>query len=388
VLDQLAALSRGDEPPPWPTWPADHPVDPAVAAVPQLVAELQDREAGIVSTILSLAQRWQNTAHDIQRLVDTVVAQHPDNPDLLQACNSIRHAAAQQAHRVQSVVILAGGYTGQQWPNPLPLAEVALAAAGRIEDYTRVKVVGGLDMAVDPAIVEELIHIIAAFLVNATRSSSPDTEVVVTTTQVDDGWAIVVTDEGTGLEGTRLTRAQGRVSGRDPVGLHQLGAPPETGLAVIGELTRRPGYGFRTELGSAENGGVRAMTVVPHHLLSPVEHDIALPLTPSQRTPCEPDAPASAPPGLHRRTVPETHISGSLAADEDTSGEYTSGGLPKRTRRPPQPESAAPPVPDPVPLPDPGAVGAALAGFVDSARIPSASVHTEAPVTTKPEEPR
>ncbi|MFI5593626.1 sensor histidine kinase [Amycolatopsis sp. NPDC051758] len=383
IVGQLDAVNRGAEPPLLPETTGDDVVDAALAAVRVLVDEMRDREAGLVSAFVSLAQRWQTTAHKMEHLAHRVLQRYPDDPDALRDYYDISHGAATHARASQTLTVLAGKYPGRQWPEPQPLAKVVQHACARIVDYPRVQVTGNPDVAVINTLAEQLIHLLAELLDNATRYSPPKAPVIVTFDEVDTGWAITVHDDGHHLDAERLSWAQERVSGRDPVGLHELGEPPQTGLAVVGTFARR--HKFLVRLDSTANGGVRAVTTVPHHMLVPVAAGLDAPVTPAPRQPTPTEPPASDTSGKHRGGL-EARL-----APPALEGGHTPGGLPIRVpQRQAPPTRPSTPASPPAPAPDPTAEGQFMAEFVHQGTLPDPSPHTanEAPATTDSEDAR
>ncbi|MDX3187750.1 sensor histidine kinase [Streptomyces sp. MN03-5084-2B] len=381
VVGQLGALARGEQSPPWPEATDDAVADAAVAAARAIVGELRDREAGLVSAFVSLAQRWQTTAHKMEHLAHQVLRRDPDNAQTLQDYYSISHAAATQARASQTLTVLAGRYPGRQWPQPQPLAKVVQHASARIVDYPRVQVTSNPDVAVTETLAEQLIHLLAELLDNATRYSPPSTPVTVTFDKVDAGWAITVHDDGHGLDAERLAWAQDRLSRRVPVGLHELGEPPRTGFAVVAEIARK--HGFLVRLDGTANGGVRAVTTVPQHVLVPIDPGVDVPVTPAPRQPARTPPPAPATPVKHRGL--EDRLTPTAPA-----GEKTPGGLPIRVpqRQAPDtpPRRPAPPL---APAPDPAAEATFMTAFVQgSLDEPGPQMAGDAPATTDSEEPR
>jgi signal transduction histidine kinase len=356
IAAQLDALTRGEQPPPWAEAADDGVVDAAVDVVLKLVGRLQDREAAIVGAFVSLAQRWQTAASEIEHDAKQILQRYSDDEAALRDYYRIAHRAATQARSARTLTVLAGRRPARQFPEPQPLATVVQHAAAQIIDYTRVQVVGNPDIAVINILAEQLIHLIAELLANATRSAPPSTPVVVTFSEVDTGWAISVTDNGHGLT-DRLQWAQDRVSGTNRVGLHELGGEmPETGLALVGEYARQ--HGFLVRLHSTENGGIHAVTTVPKHLLVPVTPHEQLPVTPAPRQPTPTTAPAQPPvQGTRRGTRPPE------LTFAPPAGGQTPHGLPIRVPREPStsPRTSAR---QPAPPPDPGAEEIFMNDFV------------------------
>jgi signal transduction histidine kinase len=351
IAVQLSAIVRGEQPPPWPATLTD----PSVAKFKDLVEALRDREAGIRGAIVQLAMDWQNAAHKMQERSNEALGQHADNPDTLQLCNSIDHAAAQMARRAQSVNILADEWPGQQWSSPVMLAEVVRAASGRIEAYKRVQVAAGPELSVVPEAAEASIHVVAELLANAAYWSAHYKTISVEMTEVGGGWAIIVEDDGLGMDSTELASARARASGDRRVGLHELGKPTQTGLAVVGAYARR--CGFEVSLQETANKGIRAAVVIPSHLLVKVA-DLAFDavIAPPRHA-----ARAPGPSPLGDEVV--AHFSSEALPITPTDSGAFDGKLPQRHRGssfPAPPPSA--PASD-LPPPDPEATGSIFRDF-------------------------
>lgn len=274
-----------------------------------------DRQESMRAAVVALSRRVQAAAHRIQEEATLIADRHPGNPGVLDVSMRVDHAAAQQARHAQSMAVLCGEWPGQQWPQPLPLADVVRAAAGRIIAFPRVEVAGDPDIAASAPVVEPLIHLIAELLANATQSSPPSTAVPVTIRAVQRGAVIEVNDCGVGLDDYRLEQARDVASGTRPVGIEQLGEFPRTGLAVVGQYVRR--HGFRVDVGESVYGGVRAIVGVPADLVQtvapaeaetagspPAAQPAAVPAALAEDGDAQPDATAAGGPGLPRRRSP------------------------------------------------------------------------------------
>ncbi len=328
VAEYLGALTRGEQPPPWPPKSGDATTEDS-AVVGRLLETVRDREASTRSAAVALARSWQADSHRLQKVTDGMLDRHSDHPDVIEDAFRIAHTAAVQAHRAQSLALLCGAGLGQQWQHPMPLAEVIRSVTGRITEYRQVNVSEAPDVAVTAHAAEAVIHVLTALLANATTVSPPSKPVNVTFAAVDGGHSITITDDGGGFSADRLSRADDRASGREQVGLADLGAPPQTGLAVVGYLARE--YELRVRLDQSVYGGVTAAVTVPEHLLVAVENITKTPPPPLPRV------PAVSPPTATETTFQPEH------APPPT----TPGGLPRRTRG----QSPPPPVPPTAPRP-------------------------------------
>jgi signal transduction histidine kinase len=233
--------------------------------------------------VVTLARRVQASAHRVQEQATRMANRHPGDSDVLESSMLVDHAAAQQARHAQSLAVLCGEWPGQQWPQSLALLDVVRAAAGRIVAYRRVTVSGEPDVAARASAVEPLIHLIAELLANATQSSPPTTQVMVTVRTVQRGAVIEIDDGGVGLEEHQLEQVRAVVSGRRLLGLGDLGEVPQTGMAVIGQYVRR--HGFGVDLMPSPYGGVRAIVLVHSNMVENLETAVA---------PAPPQRPAPA----------------------------------------------------------------------------------------------
>jgi signal transduction histidine kinase len=269
---QLPALASGAHAPPLPDLSNDdisaHLVGQAAIHLGRLREDQLARHDAVSAAVVALGRKVQSSAHRIQEEAARMVVHHPTDPDILHTSMRVDHAAAQQARNAQTLAALCGEWPGQQWHEPLPLSEVVRGAAGRITAYQRVEVSGDPAVSVSARVVEPLVHLVAELLANATQSSPPTTQVLVTLRQVQRGAVIEIDDGGVGLDDKRLEQVREIASGRRPVGISDLGEIPQTGLPVVGAYVRR--HGFRVDVTESVYGGLRAIVLVPTELTEAV----------------------------------------------------------------------------------------------------------------------
>jgi signal transduction histidine kinase len=331
-------------------------------AFDQLLAEISstvaDREESRRLAVIELASRVQTSAHRIQAAVTGLAERHPGDPDLLETTMRIDHAATQQARHAQSLKVLSGEWPGQQWQKPLAMVDVVRAASGRIVAFNRVEVTGDLDVAVTPAVVEPLIHLLAELLANATEYSPPKTSVPVTVRTVQRGAVVEVEDGGLGMDEYRLAEAREIVSGRRLLGVGDVGEIPQTGFAVVGRFAHR--HGFDVDLGPSPYGGIRAVVLVPGNVLELLAPAGTQPLPSATPKPAQPapDAEVTAPGTGTASPIPTADRTEQTGPIEKTGpientekSERTARNLPQRRSRrddytPPveEPTSVVPPV--------------------------------------------
>jgi signal transduction histidine kinase len=273
VEHQIPALVNGAVAPPLPDLTAvddvsAHMVNQAAGHLGRLREDQLARQDAVAAAVVALGRKVQASAHRIQEEAARMVQQHPTDPEVLHSSMRVDHAAAQQARNAQTLAALCGEWPGQQWHEALPLADVVRGGAGRITAFQRVEVSGDPAVAVSARVVEPLIHLVAELLANATQSSPPTTQVLVTLRQVQRGAVIEIDDGGVGLDDKRLEQVREIASGRRPVGIGDLGEIPQTGLPVVGAYVRR--HGFRVDITESVYGGLRAIVLVPTELTEAV----------------------------------------------------------------------------------------------------------------------
>jgi hypothetical protein len=142
------------------------------------------------------------------------------------------------------------------------MADVVPLALGEIEDYARVDVSVSPGYAVAPAVIADLVLLLAELMENATALSPPYTRVTVSMADTASGVRISVVDHGIGLSEERIAEENNRISRRERLDL----VPTEVlGLFVVGRLARR--HGLRVWLAPTPGGGITATVDIGRHLL-------------------------------------------------------------------------------------------------------------------------
>ena len=400
-----AALSGSDAPQPLPDSATGNPeatvlcrrVATAVAeGTAKLREQLDDQIESSRLAVVTLARRVQASAHRTQEEATRMAGRHPNDSNVLESSMRVDHAAAQQARHAQSVAVLCGEWPGQQWPQPLPLLDVVRAASSRIVAYRRVTVSGEPDTAATASVVEPLIHLIAELLANATQSSPPTTQVLVTVRTVQRGAVIEMDDGGVGMEEHQLEHAREIVSGERLLRLGDLGEIPQTGMAVIGQYVHR--HGFRVDLMPSPYGGVRAVVLVPADMVENLEHAApaparatepqpgpARPVIPAVRKPPDslpgparpkPATSSAAAPAGRKLTAPLATPAGPNPTDPLADPGPDVGSLPRRRSRRGEIETLAPggtPVERALPTQTPEQAGAWMAAYFGGAASASST---------------
>ncbi|MFI8949856.1 ATP-binding protein [Streptomyces sp. NPDC053750] len=276
------------------------------------VQAAQERAEDETKTVLKSAMRTlQGLAAEQQLVLSRLQTKYGDSA-LLEDLLEIDHTNSQFGRRAQSIAVLCDGWLGGR-RDTASVYDVVRSAQGRIRHFRRVEILSQVDFGITSRAVEPVALALAELLDNATSYSSPDTVVEINIRTVPKGICVVVDDAGVGMSDEERARADKLLATERASGVAGLGNPPQFGFAVIGLLCER--FGFEVSVDSSSPyGGVRAVVLLPHELLT------AMP---------EKKAPLPAPRGT-ARPGPEGGPEESAPAPSRTSD-----GLPRRRRKRP-----------------------------------------------------
>nr|WP_237519860.1 nitrate- and nitrite sensing domain-containing protein [Streptomyces sp. HUCO-GS316] len=270
-------------------------------------AQLRGR---INSMFVNLSQRSQNLVERQLELIDRLEKGEQD-PDLLASLFKLDHLATRMRRNGENLLVLAGEKAGRRWSAPVRLVDVLRAATSEIEQYQRVQLRGLVTADVDGRAVNDIVHLIAELLENATTFSSPETQVLVTCQLLSGGGAKVeVQDNGIGMSTQDLDEANARLLNPPVV---DVAVARRMGMFVVGRLSGR--HGIRVQLRGSSPHGVTAVVMLPQQLVR--EHEDHM-----------------DPPGLSARYNAEGRLTGWRNYDRpDQLDESASARRAHRTRR-------------------------------------------------------
>jgi signal transduction histidine kinase len=247
--------------------------------------------------------KLQTMCYQMQTGVDEMLHQY-DDPDLAERLSALDYLNEQILRRLQVTRVVCGAGAGLVRTKS-PLRALVMGASSRIPSYERVQIVDHLPrpVAVVDRASEPLAIVVAELLANAVHHSHGSLPVEVTLHQAHNGAVVVINDAGIGMNADEFGRARRLLSGTEVIHLGELGDPPRSGFAAIGELCRQ--FGMAVSVEPSHYGGVKAVVFLPGELLTPTEEEPPIPApvpAPVSRTPATPLPPAdSAPPVLPRR---------------------------------------------------------------------------------------
>lgn len=170
----------------------------------------------------------------------------------------------------ENMLVLAGAEHGHGHAGPIPLVDVARAAVSEIERYERVTIQSLPPHAqIAGFAADDLSHLLAELLENATSFSPPDSHVELSGWLLESGEVMLsVSDAGIGMSTVRMGELNARLA--DPASfepgerhIDMTGAG--LGLQVTSLLAAR--HGVRVQLREQKGSGVTAVVVLPSALL-------------------------------------------------------------------------------------------------------------------------
>jgi len=216
----------------------------------------------IAEMFVNVARRNQGLLARQLHFLDQLEAQE-ENADTLDELFKVDHLAARMRRNAESLLVLAGIDGTRRLRQPMPLSDVLRTSIGEVENYDRVDLSLGVDPRVSGRNALALSHLIAELIDNATQFSSPETRVAVSTITDDDGVvAVLIRDEGLGMNEDELAAAKARL---EDAPQSEIAVAQRLGLHVAGRLARR--LGALIGLTSRPGSGTTAKVALPASLL-------------------------------------------------------------------------------------------------------------------------
>ncbi|MEU7595768.1 nitrate- and nitrite sensing domain-containing protein [Streptomyces sp. NPDC039022] len=238
----------------------------------QEVADLTERMAalrtGVHGRFVNLALRTLNLVERQLTVIESLEQKEQD-PDRLETLFKLDHFAARMRRNSENLLVLAGTEHSAGQPGPVPLLDVLRASISEIEQYERVRVQSlPPHSQVAGFAADDISHLVAELLENATAFSPPDAHVELSGWLLESGEVMLsVQDEGIGMTADRLAELNGRLADGSGSG-DSLDTADETlglGLYVVVRLAAR--HGVRVQLRDQKQGGITAVVVLPAAIL-------------------------------------------------------------------------------------------------------------------------
>jgi len=224
----------------------------------RLAAEQALLRGNVNAMFTNLSRRSQGLIQRQLSLISELESREAD-PDQLSSLFKLDHLATRMRRNGENLLVLAGEEPGRRWTRPVPLVDVLRAAASEVEQYERIELAAVPSTEVAGRVVNDLVHLLAELLENATSFSSPQTKVKVTGHALPDGRVLIeIHDTGIGLSPEDLAAINERLASPPTV---DVSVSRRMGLFVVGRLSQR--HGIRIQLRPSDSGGTTALVMLP-----------------------------------------------------------------------------------------------------------------------------
>ncbi|WP_406396201.1 nitrate- and nitrite sensing domain-containing protein [Streptomyces sp. NBC_00887] len=241
-------------------------------------AELQAQVAELTTALAQL----RNTVHHtfvnlslrtlglVERQLGVIegLEEREQDPERLATLFKLDHMATVMRRHSENMLVLAGTDHGHGHGGPIQLVDVLRAAVSEIERYERVTIQSlPPHSQIAGFAADDLSHLVAELLENATSFSPPDSPVELSGWLLESGEVMLsVQDEGIGMSAVRMGELNAGLA--DPASFEageQAADGAGLGLQVTSMLAAR--HGVRVQLREQKGGGVTAVVVLPQALL-------------------------------------------------------------------------------------------------------------------------
>ncbi|MFF7437338.1 nitrate- and nitrite sensing domain-containing protein [Streptomyces sp. NPDC008122] len=227
-----------------------------------LTADLERLRNSVHHTFVNLSLRSLGLVERQLGVIEKLEEREQD-PDRLATLFKLDHMATVMRRHSENLLVLAGHEHVHGHAGPVPLVDVLRAAVSEIERYERVTIQSLPPHAqIAGFAADDLSHLVAELLENATSFSPPDAEVQLSGWLLESGEVMLsVQDAGIGMTASRSAELNARLAEADPEAFEGEGL----GMRVIALLAAR--HGVRVELREQQQGGTAAVVVLPLPLL-------------------------------------------------------------------------------------------------------------------------
>jgi signal transduction histidine kinase len=230
----------------------------------RLAADEAMLRGNLNAMFVNLSRRSQSLIERQLALIDNL-EQSEQDADRLSSLFRLDHLATRMRRNSENLLVLAGHEASRRWSQPVPLVDVLRAAISEIEQYERVVLNVQPGIQVVGQAVNDVVHLVAEIVENATTFSPEDTQVYVTGQPLTSGGVLLdITDNGVGISEQEMAHANWRLDNPPVV---DVAVSRRMGLFVVGRLAAR--HGVRVRLRHAQSGGLTALIWLPESVAAP-----------------------------------------------------------------------------------------------------------------------
>jgi hypothetical protein len=236
----------------------------------RIAAEQAALRANVSQMFINLARRSQNL---VDRLIGHLdhLERGEENPDRLAELFQLDHLATRMRRNDENLLVLAGADSTRQERYPAPIGDILQAAQSEVEQYTRIEF-GNLEAEreIRPAAVNDLVHLIAELMDNATAFSPPESPVLVEAEQMrtadspQGAIRVRINDIGIGMPPGQIEDINRQLS--ESADAIDLASSRMMGLVVVARLAKR--HDVRVELRPGEQRGTVAEVILGEAVLT------------------------------------------------------------------------------------------------------------------------